>query len=255
MTNQLIQGICAMFRHLKVASLAKDCSGWALLNQQNATLSNWQQRQSSDVYVKAAKAENYRCRSAFKLVQIDEAYRIFKKKERIVDLGAAPGSWSQVAVQRSVSTSQVISVDIKDFEPVPGTIHLPKTSIEDIDVISDVIQDNWQDQKAQLVLSDMLHNVSGEKTYDHINSIKLCSNVLKFCFQHLEDNGSVVMKIYHGPHEEKFILLLRKYFKNVFTYRPDASRKTSREKFIIGKQFQSSVLEKPKLESDKLELD
>ena len=97
---------------------------------QTRPLSRWHAQQSSDVYVKAAKAESYRCRSAFKLLQINESFSLFKGKKRVVDLGAAPGSWSQIAVKlarKEPSTIPVLSIDLLDFESVPGTIHLPKT--------------------------------------------------------------------------------------------------------------------------------
>ena len=197
--------------------------------------------------MKAARAENYRCRSAFKLIQIDDSFKIFKRKKRIVDLGAAPGSWSQIAVKNAVkepSTIPVLSVDILDFESVPGTFHLPKTSIENKSAIVDAMEHIWGKKKPQLVLSDMLHNVSGQKSFDHANSLKLCSNVLKFCFDHLEDGGSAVMKIYNGPYESKYIKLLQVYFKQVKRFKPDASRKSSKEHYIIAIGFQRHVFDK-----------
>ena len=214
---------------------------------QTRPLSRWHAQQSIDVYVKAAKAESYRCRSAFKLLQINESFSLFKGKKRVVDLGAAPGSWSQIAVKlarKEPSTIPVLSIDLLDFESVPGTIHLPKTSVENTSVINKAMEEMWGENKPQLVLSDMLHNVSGENSFDHLNSLKLCSHVLKFCFIHLEDRGSVVMKIYNGPHEPEFIKLLQFYFKRVKRFKPDASRKSSKEHYIIAKGFQRDVYDK-----------
>ena len=211
------------------------------------SMSRWHNIQSNDVYVKAAKADNFRCRSAFKLLQIDDSFKIFKGKKRVVDLGAAPGSWSQVAVRQVSANSSIIpvlSVDILDFEPVSGAFHLPKTSIEDKVSIDQAMEKIWGEGKPQLVLSDMLHNVSGENSYDHVNSVKLCSYVLKFCFSHLENNGSVVMKIYNGPHESKFVKLLEAYFKKVKRFKPDASRKTSKEHYLIALRFQRHIFDK-----------
>jgi 23S rRNA (uridine2552-2'-O)-methyltransferase len=211
------------------------------------SLSRWHTIQATDVYVKAAKAENFRCRSAFKLLQINDSFKIFRGKKRVVDLGAAPGSWSQVATKNVIkdpSTISVLSVDILDFEPVPGTFHLPKTGIEDEAAIVESMISIWGENKPQLVLSDMLHNVSGQHSFDHANSVKLCSNVLKFCFNHLENKGSVVMKIYSGPYENKFIKLMEEYFKHVRRFKPDASRKSSKELYIIAIGFQRHVFDK-----------
>ena len=235
-------------RNLKLSAISQILwknSSAATLPQRSS--SQWHTTQSNDVFVKAAKAENYRCRSAFKLLQINESFKIFKGKKRVVDLGAAPGSWSQVAVKlvpANSSTVPVLSVDILDFEPVPGTFHLPRTNIEDKVSIDKAIEKIWGEEKPQLVLSDMLHNVSGEKSYDHLNSIKLCSHVLKFCFSHLENNGSVVMKIYNGPHETKFVKLLEVYFKKVKRFKPDASRKTSKEHYLIALRFERRKFDK-----------
>lgn len=211
------------------------------------SLSRWHLTQSNDVYSKAARSENYRCRSAFKLLQIHEAFGIFKQKEKIVDLGACPGSWSQVAVKHAKPNgnfTQVLSVDILDFKPIVGVHKLSKVSIEDSTTISDVMKELWgQEGRPHLVLSDMLHNVSGESLYDHINSIKLCSLVLKFCLNHLENKGTVVMKVLSGPHQEKFKILLQKYFQKVYVFKPDASKNSSREMYFIAINFRRKLVD------------
>ena len=208
--------------------------------------SKWHHMQSMDVYSKAARIQKYRCRSAFKLLQIEDSFNVFSGVKRVVDFGAAPGSWSQVAVQKvrsDPSIIQVLSVDVMDYSQVPGAHHLTKTSIEDTDVIEEAMHKLWEGRKPQLVLSDMLHRVAGEGSYDHVNSIKLCSQVLKFSLGHLQDRGSVVMKIYQGPHEKDLVLLLEKYFRSVTRFKPAASRSQSREHYLVSKGFRRGEAE------------
>ena len=208
----------------------------------------WKVRQTSDVYVKAAAAQNYRSRAAFKLVELDDKYKLLHHKiKRVVDLGAAPGAWSQVVTRRlGTSTDvvhgnnahlgkKVISVDILDFPPVPGTYHMPHTNAEDILVIRKAMDKVWGEGTcAQLVLSDMLHSVAGQKDFDHVQSIRLCAAALKFCFENLQRGGNVAMKLYWGAEADRFILLLQKHFRNVTVFKAKASRKRSREVYIVG---------------------
>ena len=203
--------------------------------------------QSNDVYAKAARSVNYRCRSAFKLLQIEESFNVFKDKCRIIDLGAAPGSWSQVATRlahHKPPTVSVISVDVTDFDPILGTVHLPYTNAEDFVDIHKAMKSVWKDMKPQLVLSDIHHVIDADKNLNHFNSIKICSTVINFCFSYLEDNGCVVMNIYSGPHEMKLIMLLKKYFKFVHKFKPDACHKLSNEYFIVAIAFQKGLYDK-----------
>lgn len=172
----------------------------------------------------------------------------------MLDLGAAPGSWSQVAVERLKSNIKeskrseaqidydkqikVISVDLQFFVEVPGTLHLPHTDAKDYDKISAACTQCWgEDNKVQVVLSDMMHNLTGEGGTDHIKSVELCAFALKFAFQHLEKNGTVVLKVYQGSSLEKLEFLISRYFRTVNRFIPTASRKESRELFIIARGF------------------
>ena len=197
--------------------------------KKNKISKNWINKQRRDTYVRQSKVDGYRARSAYKLIEIDEKFKIFKGGISVIDIGAAPGSWSQYAV-KAAKSGRLISIDLKKMEPIGNTvqIHGDFTEQETQDEIKKHINN-----KADVVMSDMAVNTTGIKNIDSIQTGELCKEAMFFAKDILEVNGFFVSKIFMGGTFNEIVAEGKKYFKEVKVFKPKSSRKDSKESFII----------------------
>jgi len=191
----------------------------------------WLQRQLNDPYVKKSKSEGRRSRAAYKLIQINEKFSLLKPNQIVLDLGAAPGSWSEVVNQ--VKGNKVISVDKLDMDPISGVqfLKLDLSLQESFDEISKIIS------KVDLVLSDMASDTTGHKSTDHIRTQELAELAADYALNFLNAGGSFCSKVFQGGTHQKLLDILKKNFTTIKHYKPDASRKGSPENYVIAKGF------------------
>ena len=191
----------------------------------------WLQRQLNDPFVLAAKDQGYRSRSAFKLVELDEKYRMLKRGGRIVDLGAAPGGWTQVAVDKVGRTGAVVAVDIQEVEEVNGAVHI-HGDIYDEDIIDRISKDLGG--KADVVMSDMAAPSTGHAKTDHIRVMGLVEAAYDVAQHLLAPGGAFAAKVLAGGTEREMLALLKKDFAKVYHAKPTASRADSREMYLVA---------------------
>ena len=201
----------------------------------------WLERQLNDPYVAAAKKDGYRSRSAYKLIELNEKFNFFKKGQSVVDLGSAPGGWSQVALEfvSASNKGKVVSIDIQDIEPIEGVIFI-NGSIMDEEII-DTIRQNLK-TKADIVISDMAPYASGHKSTDQTRSLLLAELALDAAISLLKDKGVFCCKLIRGKGEEELVKMMRSYFTEIKRFKPAASRKDSAEIFLIGFNFYNEDL-------------
>jgi len=206
----------------------------------------WYKRHTKDEFVKKSRYHNYRARSAWKLIQMDDKYKIIEPGMIVIECGAAPGSWTQVLVERlkleppnPFPTGAVIAVDILDFSPVEGAICVPNTdflsSLSQAKIISAL-----NGRKADLILSDMAPNVSGQRSYDHERTITMVYSTFQFATVCLKPHGSFVTKLFNGAYTEELITHLKKFFESVRQVKTQASRADSSELYLLAKDFKGS---------------
>ena len=202
----------------------------------------WLQRQLNDPYVKRAIAEGYRGRAAYKIMELDDKFRFLVPGARIVDLGAAPGGWCQVAVKRcnvlaersGKTVGTILGIDLQEMEPITGC-DLYQLDFMDEDADEQVKQ--LLRGKADVVMSDMAASSSGHKQTDHLRIISLCEAAAYFAFDVLDEGGTFVAKVLAGGAEGSLQKLLKKKFKKVDNVKPPASRSDSSEKFVVATGF------------------
>ena len=197
----------------------------------------WLQRQLNDPYVKQAKADGYRSRAAYKLIEMDEKFSLLRGSKRIVDLGIAPGGWSQVA-RKVVPKAHVVGIDLLEVEPIEGV------TIFQMDFMDDDaprVLEEALGGKADLVLSDMAANTVGHKQTDHLRTMGLVEAGAWFAIENLEDGGTFVAKVLAGGTDTDLLDLLKKHFKSVKHAKPPASRKGSSEWYVIAKGFKGQA--------------
>lgn len=202
----------------------------------------WLQRQLNDPYVKRAKAEGYRGRAAFKILELDDKYRFLVPGARVVDLGCAPGGWCQVAVKRvnalgekaGKAEGSVLGIDLQEVEPIAGAeLHV----LDFLDPGADDAVKAWLGGKADVVMSDMAAASSGHKQTDHLRIMALCEAAAEFAFDVLEDGGTFVAKVLAGGAEGDLQKILKQRFAKVANVKPGASRSDSSEKFVVAQGF------------------
>ena len=202
----------------------------------------WLQRQLNDPYVKRARAEGYRGRAAFKILELDDKYRFLVPGARVVDLGCAPGGWSQVAVARvnalgekpGKAEGRVLAVDLQEVEPIPGAeVHRLDFMEEGAD---DAIK-GWLGGRADVVMSDMAAASSGHRQTDHLRIVALCEAAAALAFDVLEEGGTFVAKVLAGGAEDGLQAELKRRFDKVANVKPPASRADSAEKFVVATGF------------------
>ena len=193
----------------------------------------WLQRQLNDPYVKQAKADGYRSRAAYKLIEMDEKFGLLKGANRIVDLGITPGGWSQVA-RKVKPKAHVVGIDLLETEPIEGV------TIFQMDFMDDDaprILEEALGGKADLVMSDMAANTVGHKQTDHLRTMGLVEAAAWFAVENLEKGGTFLAKVLAGGTDKDLLDLLKKHFKTVKHAKPPASRKGSSEWYVIAQGF------------------
>ena len=196
----------------------------------------WLQRQLNDPYVKQAKADGYRSRAAYKLIEMDEKFGILKGAKRIVDLGIAPGGWSQVA-RKVVPKADIVGIDLLEVEPIEGV------TIFQMDFMDDEaprVLEEALGGKADLVMSDMAANTVGHKQTDHLRTMGLVEAGAWFAVENLERGGTFLAKVLAGGTDKDLLDLLKKHFKTVKHAKPPASRKGSSEWYVIAQGFKGN---------------
>jgi len=199
--------------------------------KKNKISKNWINKQRRDIYVRRSKVEGYRSRAVYKLQEIDQKFRIFKNGMSVIDLGAAPGSWSQYAL-KNVKNGKIVSIDFKDFEKI-GNIHQIKGDFTDDRYKKEII--DYFDVKVDVVLSDLAVNTTGNKNLDSIYTGELCTEAMKFSKEILKSDGKFISKIFMGSTFNEIVSEAKKIFKENKVFKPLASRKDSKESFIICK--------------------
>ena len=201
--------------------------------RRSAGSTRWLQRQLDDPYVKKAKADGYRSRAAYKLIELDEKFDLLKRADRIVDLGVAPGGWTQVVRQR-LPQAVVVGIDLLPTDPIDGAVLL------EMDFMDDAAPDRLKAElggDADLVLSDMAANTIGHKQTDHLRTMGLVEAGLDFALDVLKPGGAFVAKVLAGGADKTLIDLLNKNFDSVKHAKPPASRKGSSEWYVVAKGF------------------
>lgn len=195
----------------------------------------WINRQQNDPFVRRAREDGYRARAAYKLLELDEKDRLFSGARIVVDLGAAPGSWCQVAQRRLEEEGRVIALDILPMEPLPGVTFIQGDFRKD--EVLDRLEEQMQGQKADLVLSDMAPNLSGIAASDQARSVDLAELALGFARDWLKPSGSCAVKVFQGAGFEALLKEFRSAFRAVKVRKPQASRSESREVYLVGRQL------------------
>ena len=201
--------------------------------KKNKISKNWVNKQRRDTYVRQSKVDGYRARSAYKLKEIDEKFKIFKGGMSVVDIGAAPGSWSQY-VAKVVKSGKIISVDLKEMENIENTFQIQGdfTLADTQDQIKEYLK-----KKPDVVMSDMAVNTTGIKNIDSIQTGELCKEAMVFSKDVISEKGFFISKIFMGSTFNEIVALGKKIFKEVKVFKPKSSRKDSKESFIICKNL------------------
>ena len=190
----------------------------------------WISRQNNDFYVKEAKARGYRSRSAFKLIEINKKFKFLKNNLNIVDLGSAPGGWSQVCSEININ-GKTLSIDILDMDKI-NNVFFYKKDFNEIDFF-DFVNNFFENNKVDLVLSDMAVNTTGNKDLDAIKTNSIASDVVNLSRVILKPKSSLLVKIFSGKDENILIKNAKNSFKNIERIKPDSSRKESREMYLL----------------------
>ena len=201
--------------------------------KKNKISKNWVNRQRKDTYVRQSKVDGYRARSAYKLIEINEKFKIFKGGVSIIDIGAAPGSWSQYA-SKVVKNGKIISVDKKKMQEIKNTIQIIGDFIDGD--IQRLIKSHLKNQ-CDVVMSDMAVNTTGIKNIDSIQTGELCKEAMIFSKTVISKKGFFISKIFMGSTFNEIVALGKKLFKEVKVFKPKSSRKDSKESFIICKNL------------------
>ena len=201
--------------------------------KRTASSTRWLQRQLNDPYVKQAKAEGYRSRAAYKLIELDEKFGLLKGIERVVDLGIAPGGWSQV-VRKVKPKAHVVGIDLLEVEPIEGVTIFQMDFMDDT---APAVLEEALGGKADLVMSDMAANTVGHKQTDHLRTMGLVEAGAWFAVENLAPNGTFLAKVLAGGNDNDLLTLLKKHFRTVKHAKPPASRKGSSEWYVIAQGF------------------
>ncbi len=201
--------------------------------KKNKISKNWVNKQRRDIYVRQSKVDGFRARSAYKLIEINEKFKIFKGGLTVIDIGAAPGSWSQY-VEKISKNGKLISIDLKKMEPIGNSLQIQGDFTEES--VRQEIKKNT-DSKVDVVMSDMAVNTTGIKNIDSIQTGELCKEAMIFAKELLSENGYFISKIFMGGTFNEIVAEGKKYFKEVKVFKPKSSRKDSKESFIICRKL------------------
>ena len=211
----------------------------------------WLQRQLNDPYVAKAKAEGFRSRAAYKIKELDERYKFFKRGQRVVDLGAAPGGWSQIAVPLIGSTNDnplIVGIDYLEMDAIEGVILLQK-DFNDDDAPQALI-DALGGHKVDIVMSDMASPTTGHRATDHIRIITLVEMAADFAINVLAPGGTFIAKVFQGGTEHELLALLKRHFTTTLHAKPKASRQGSAETYLIARGFKGNAPQRDEADED-----
>jgi len=201
--------------------------------KKNKISKNWVNKQRRDIYVRQSKIDGYRARSVYKLIEIDEKFKIFKGGMSVIDIGAAPGSWSQYA-SKAVKGGKIISIDLKEMQAIQNSIQI-KGDFTEIEVQNKI--KSYLKKGPDVVISDMAVNTTGIKNIDSIQTGELCKEAMIFSKDIMTEKGYFVSKIFMGSTFNEIVALGKKIFRDVKVFKPKSSRKDSKESFIICKNL------------------
>ncbi|WP_460752680.1 23S rRNA (uridine(2552)-2'-O)-methyltransferase RlmE [Marinomonas epiphytica] len=196
---------------------------------------NWMKEHFDDQYVKKSQQDGYRSRASYKLLEMNEKDKLFRPKMRVVDLGAAPGGWSQVAAKLVGDHGTIVASDILEMAPLPG-VRFVKGDFTEQDVYENILAEIGN-EKADLVISDMAPNMSGNSSVDQPQAMYLVELALDMAAQVLRPGGNFLVKVFQGEGFDEYLKAMRAQFGSVVTRKPDASRARSREVYLLGRQF------------------
>jgi 23S rRNA (uridine2552-2'-O)-methyltransferase len=201
--------------------------------KKNKISKNWINKQKKDIYIRKSKTEGYRSRAVYKLIEIDEKFKILNNGISVIDLGAAPGSWSQY-ISKKITNSKIVSIDLRQIEKIDNTFHIE----------GDFTNEKYQSQirnlfksNVDVVLSDMAANTTGNKNLDSIYTGELCKEAIIFSEKILKQNGKLVSKVFMGSIFNEIISEAKSIFNEVKVFKPKSSKKDSKEIFIICKNL------------------
>ena len=199
--------------------------------KKNQISKNWINKQKRDIYVRQSKVDGYRSRAVYKLIEINQKFKILKNGISLIDLGSAPGSWSQY-LSKNIKNGKILSIDIKKIDPIDNVFQIKGdfTQISNQELIK-----NHFNSKIDVVLSDMAENTTGNKNVDDISAGELCKKAMFFAKEILNKNGIFVSKIFMGSSFKEIISESKSIFKETRVYKPMSSKKDSKESFIICK--------------------
>ena len=198
----------------------------------------WYQEKKREHFYKQAKKDGYRARSAFKLKQIQNKFKILKQRNVVIDLGAAPGGWSQVAREIVSDNGTVIGIDLLPIQSIEGVTFLEGDMTDDNSI--NEIKNLMDNKQADTILSDMSPDISGNYSMDQARSIYLCEQAFKTCNELLKPGGNFVCKVFVGEDFQEFFQKIKSNFQTVKQFSPSASRKTSSEIYIVAKSFKKA---------------
>ena len=201
--------------------------------KKNKISKNWVNKQRRDIYVRQSKVDGYRARSAYKLIELDEKFKIFKGGINVIDIGAAPGSWSQYA-SKVIKNGKLISIDLKPMDKIEHTIQIKGdfTELSIQNQIKEILT-----KKIDVIMSDMAVNTTGIKNIDAIQTGELCIEAMLFSKDIISEKGFFISKIFMGSSFNEIVALGKKIYKEVKVFKPKSSRKDSKESFIICKNL------------------
>ena len=222
---KIVRGRKALSVHVKTAKYRK------------ASSTRWLERQLNDPYVAESKRLGYRSRAAFKLIQLDEKFKFLGKGKTIVDLGCAPGGWTQVAVERNKGAGQIVGLDILPTEPLEGATFLCQDFTQDgaAESLKALLKG-----PADVVMSDMAANTTGHQQTDHLRTIALVELAYDFAKDVLAQGGIFIAKVFQGGAEGSLLNDMKKNFAKVSHFKPDASRQGSPETYVVAQGFKGS---------------
>ncbi len=225
---------------MKTASGVRRSPGWRgskTKSRRKLSSRAWLERQLSDPYVARAKRDGLRSRAAYKLTEIDDKYKVFKSGSRVVDLGAAPGGWSEIATKRVGAKGRIIALDILDMKPIPGVEFLH------LDFLDNAAPNRLKELlggPADVVLSDMAANTTGHRQTDHLRIMALAEAAVQFAREVLAPGGVFLCKVLQGGTEANLLAELKRDFESVKHVKPPASRTDSAELYLLARGFRGS---------------
>ena len=203
------------------------------------TSKQWMMEHVNDVYVQRAKAEGYRSRAAYKLIEVAARDKLLKLGMVVVDLGAAPGGWSQVAAAKTGTGGRVIAVDLLPMDSLRNVTFLQGDFRDEL--VAQALERELAGRPIDLVLSDMSPNISGIALSDQARAMHLAELALEFAVKHLKPGGSLLVKVFQGSGFQEFLREMRSRFMHVMTRKPEASRGRSNELYLLGKERKAGI--------------